>query len=202
VGDTVDFLLRHGHVWLFAVVLGEQLGLPLLGAPVLLAAGALAAADRLSAGGAVALAVVACLLGDSLWYELGRRRGVSVLAWLCRISLEPAACVRRTAEVFGRHGARTLLVAKFVPGLNAVAPPLSGAVRIPYGRFVAYDAGGSVAWAGAYVALGYVFASQLGALAVAVSRLGTGLGLVAGVVAVTCVGWRWWERRRLAAPRL
>ena len=122
--DALEFLVRHGYVIVFVVVLGEQLGLPLLGAPVLLAAGALSATGRFLPHAALGLAVGACLVGDLVWYQLGRRRGASVLTFLCRISLGPDSCVRRTEDIFARHGARVLLVAKFVPGLNAVAPPL------------------------------------------------------------------------------
>ena len=135
--EALEFLVRHGYAVLFVVVLGEQLGLPLLGAPLLLASGALAAAGRFSAVAAVTLAVAACLLADAMWYQLGRRRGSSVLGFICRISLEPDSCVRQTESVFARWGAKVLLVAKFLPGLNAVAPPLSGVVGMPRARFLA-----------------------------------------------------------------
>ncbi|HTI53116.1 MAG TPA: DedA family protein, partial [Verrucomicrobiae bacterium] len=138
----MDFLVRHGYVVLFAVVLGEQLGLPLVGAPVLMAAGALAGAGRFSLTLAVGLAVAACLIGDLVWFEMGRRRGAPILSLLCRISLEPDSCVRRTEDIFSRWGARVLLVAKFVPGLNTVAPPLAGVVGMPWKRFLRWDAGG------------------------------------------------------------
>jgi membrane protein DedA with SNARE-associated domain len=194
--DAVDFLLRHGHLVLFGVVLGEQLGLPLLGAPVLMAAGALAGMGRFSLPSAVGLAVAACLLADLAWYHLGRRRGASALTLLCRISLEPDSCVRRTEDLFARWGARVLLAAKFLPGLNTVAPPLSGVVGMPLGRFLRYDAGGSTLWAGAYVGLGYLFRHQLEAVARVIGQLGHGAaGLVGGALAAY-VAWKWIQRRR------
>jgi membrane protein DedA with SNARE-associated domain len=153
VGESLDFLIRHGSTVLFLVVLGEQLGLPLVGAPVLLAAGALGAMGRLAASNALLLTVLACLLADLAWYEVGRRRGASVLTWLCRIALEPDSCVRRTENVFARYGARALLVAKFVPGLNSIAAPLAGVVGMGATRFLAWDTGGALLWGGTYIGL-------------------------------------------------
>src|ERR1700690_2378073 len=110
----------------FAWVFAEQGGLPIPSAPLLLAAGALAGTQKMNLSAAIAVAVAASLISDSLWYELGRQKGVRVLQLLCRISLEPDSCVRRTQVSFGRNGPRVLLGAKFIPGLNAMAAPLSG----------------------------------------------------------------------------
>jgi membrane protein DedA with SNARE-associated domain len=194
--EALEFLVRYGYLVLFGVVLGEQLGLPLVGAPVLLAAGALSGMGRFSLPVAVGLAVLACLLGDLVWFHLGRRRGASVLSLLCRISLEPDSCVRRTEDVFSRWGVRVLLVAKFVPGLNTVAPPLAGVVGMSLGRFLRYDAGGAALWALAYAGLGYVFSSQIEALAIALAGLGRGAALILGLALVAYVGWKYAQRRR------
>ena len=194
--DALEFLVRHGYVIVFVVVLGEQLGLPLLGAPVLLAAGALSATGRFLPHAALGLAVGACLVGDLVWYQLGRRRGASVLTFLCRISLEPDSCVRRTEDIFARHGARVLLVAKFVPGLNAVAPPLSGVVRMPLARFLRFDASGAFLWAGAYVGLGYLFSTQLEVVAKGLAQLGRCAGAVVGLALAGYVGGKYVQRRR------
>lgn len=194
--EALEFLVRHGYLVLFGVVLGEQLGLPLVGAPVLLAAGALSGMGRFSLPVALGLPVLACLLGDLVWFYLGRRRGASILSVLCRIALEPDSCVRRTEDVFSRWGARVLLVAKFVPGLNTMAPPLSGIVRMPLGRFLRYDAAGAVLWALAYVGLGYVFSSQIEAVAVALAGLGRGAALVLGLALGAYVTWKYVQRRR------
>lgn len=194
--EALEFLVRHGHLVLFAVVLGEQLGLPLVGAPVLLAAGALAGAGRFSLLLALGLPVAACVIADLVWFELGRRRGASILTFLCRISLEPDSCVRRTEDIFSRWGARVLLVAKFIPGLNTVAPPLSGVVGMPFGRFLRYDAGGATTWTLVYVGLGYAFSPQLEAVALALAGLGRGAALVVGVALGAYVALKYVQRRR------
>src|SRR5205807_3294245 len=102
--DVTQFLIRHGGLVLFAVVLAEQVGLPIPAVPVLLAAGALAGTGNMNLVAAIGLSVIACLLGDLVWFYLGRRRGRQVLNLLCRISLEPDSCVRHTEDFFVRHG--------------------------------------------------------------------------------------------------
>ena len=194
--DGLDFLVRHGYVVLFAVVLGEQLGLPLVGAPVLMAAGALAGVGRFSLTLAVGLAVTACLLGDLVWFELGRRRGSPILSFLCRISLEPDSCIRRTEDIFSRWGAPVLLVAKFIPGLNTIAPPLAGVVGMPRTRFLRWDLGGATAWTLVYVGLGYLFSAQIEAVALALAGLGRGAAIVVGVALAAYVGLKYWQRHR------
>jgi membrane protein DedA with SNARE-associated domain len=194
--DGLDFLVRYGYAVLFVVVLGEQLGLPLVGAPVLMAAGALAGVGRFSLTLAVGLAVTACLLGDLVWFELGRRRGAPILSFLCRISLEPDSCIRRTEDIFSRWGARVLLVAKFIPGLNTVAPPLAGVVGMPRKRFLRWDLGGATAWTLVYVGLGYLFSAQIEAVALALAGLGRGAAIIVGVALVAYVGLKYWQRHR------
>src|SRR3982074_2203791 len=111
---TIGFLLHHGYVLLLAWVFAEQIGLPLPSMPLLLAAGALAGTGHLSLFASLLYAVLAAVAADSIWYGLGRRKGIKVLQLLCKISLEPDSCVRRTEGVFAKRGARSLLLAKFV----------------------------------------------------------------------------------------
>jgi membrane protein DedA with SNARE-associated domain len=192
----LEFLLKHGALILFAWVFAEQLGLPLPAIPLLLAAGALAGAGRLSLGVSLFTAVCAALLADVLWYELGRRRGNGVLQWLCRISLEPDSCVRRTEGFFARHGARSLLVAKFLPGLSTVAPPLAGIFRMQPARFLLFDAAGALLWAGSFLGLGFLFSGQLERIAAhALSLGGTLFVLLAGGLAAY-IGWKFIARQR------
>src|SRR5205085_9520063 len=159
--ETIDFLIEHGYTLLFAWVLAEQLGLPIPSMPLLLAAGALAGAGKLSFATAVCLAVVASLIADLLWYELGRVRGGKILGLLCRISLEPDSCVRRTEEAFQNHSSRSLLFAKFIPGLNTAAPPMAGMTGMRLPRFVILDAMGALLYVGSAVLVGYLFSEKL-----------------------------------------
>ena len=196
MNHAIEFLLRHGYAVLVAVVFAEQIGLPLPSPPLLLAAGALAGSGRMSLGLALGLAVVTALLVDLFWYDLGRRRGIRVLQFLCRISLEPDSCVRNTEKIFARHGARSLLVAKFVPGLSTAAAPLAGVFHMKIGRFLSFDTLGSLLWAGLYTGLGFAFSDKLERVGERAAQLGIWLGilLLGGLLAF--LTWKYIHRRR------
>jgi membrane protein DedA with SNARE-associated domain len=170
--STLDFLLRHGYVVLLGWVFAEQIGLPVPSLPLLLAAGALAGANHLSFFFSLFLCVLAAVAADSIWYALGRIKGIKVLQLLCKISLEPDSCVRRTEGVFSKQGARSLLLAKFLPGLSTVAPPLAGIFHMRPRRFLLFDTGGSLLWAGTFLGLGYVFSGQIERVAEQALRMG------------------------------
>lgn len=181
---TLDFLLHHGYVVLLCWVFAEQLGLPLPAMPLLLAAGALAGTDRLSFLASLFYTVLAAVAADSIWYELGRRKGIRILQLLCKISLEPDSCVRRTEGVFAKQGARSLLLAKFLPGLSTVAPPLAGIFHMRARRFLLFDALGAVFWAATFLGLGYLFSGQIERVAEHLASLGGWLlVLVVGALA-------------------
>lgn len=194
--ESIEFLIRHGYTVIFVFVLAEQLGFPLPAIPVLLAAGALAGTGKLSFLLVLSVAVAGSLLADSFWYELGRRRGIGVLQLLCRISLEPDSCVRRTEEVFVRHGARSLLVAKFIPGINTAAPPLAGIFRMKYRRFLAFDTAGAFLWAGGFLGLGWLFSDQLERVAGEAARLGGWLLVILIGGAAGYITWKYYQRQR------
>ncbi len=175
----IQFLLRHGYTVLFFWVLAEQIGLPLPSSPLFLAAGALAAAGKMNFGFAIAAALLGSAIADSAWYMIGRYRGARVLNLLCRISLEPDSCVRKTENLFARNGARALLVAKFVPGLGSASPPLAGIFGMKFSRFLVYDSTGVLAWAGLFTGLGFVFSHQIKHIADYAQQLGTWLMVIA-----------------------
>src|ERR1700736_4062587 len=157
---TLEFLLHHGYILLLGWVFAEQLGMPVPSMPLLLAAGALAGTGHLSFFASLFCAMFAAVTADSIWYQLGRRKGIKVLQLLCKISLEPDSCVRRTEGLFAKQGARSLVFAKFVPGLGSVAPPLAGIFHMRPARFLLFDVLGALLWSSAYVGLGFVFSGQ------------------------------------------
>lgn len=193
---TVEFLVHYGYFLLFAWVLAEQLGLPIPSAPLLLAAGALAGRHRMNLELAIALPIVTVVICDSFWYQLGRLKGMKVLRRLCRITLEPDSCVRRTQVRFERNGPWELVVAKFVPGMSAVASPLAGITRMPLQRFVLFDGLGVMLWVGAYTGTGYVFSGDLEDVASHVAFLGHGLFAVLLAGLLLYVGWKYFNRWR------
>jgi membrane protein DedA with SNARE-associated domain/rhodanese-related sulfurtransferase len=158
--------------------------------PVLIATGVLAAQGELHVGLAVIALTAGLVSGDSVWYVLGRMRGGRILSRICRAALEPASCVRRAHNVFGRFGARALLVVKFVPGLSTVALPMAGAYGMLPRRFLTYDAAGVLLWCSAYVAAGFVSARQVAEASPGELSLGWRLP---GAVALAVVGYLLWK---------
>ena len=145
--------------------------------------GRLQGRTEMNLGVAIAFATIGAMASDGMWYELGRLKGVRVLQLLCRISLEPDSCVRRSQVSFGRNGPRVLLVAKFVPGLNAMAAPLSGVIRMGWRHSFSLTRSGRLLWVSAFTITGYTFSSDLERVAARAAYLGEWLVvLVAGRV--------------------
>jgi len=193
---TLEFLIKHGYAVLLAWVFVEQLGVPVPSMPVVLAAGALAGAGRLSFWGSLALIAMAAIAADSIWYLLGKIKGIRILQLLCKISLEPDSCVRRTEGLFAKQGARSLLLAKFVPGLNTVAPPLAGIFHMRARKFLLFDAMGSLLWGLSILGAGYVFSEQIESIAEYAERLGSWLAVLAIGALAAYILRKWYARQK------
>jgi len=193
--EILDFLIANGYLVLFAWVFAEQVGLPIPAIPILLGAGVLTGLGHMNAAWAVLGSVVACLAADLLWYGMGRRRGAKVLNWLCRISLEPDSCVRRAEDIFARYGPRTLLVTKFVPGLNIASTPMAGVVRMNLGRFLLFDSLGALLWVLVYGVLGFIFRRQVEDLAAYIAHVGHFLFLLLPVAIGAYIYLRFRQRK-------
>jgi membrane protein DedA with SNARE-associated domain/rhodanese-related sulfurtransferase len=154
-------LLTYGYLLLFSWVLVEQFGIPLPATPVLLAAGALSAEGQMSFPLALLLGVMGALTADSTWFLVGRRYGHHVLRLLCKLSMEPTICVRRTQDSFGRRRGVTLMIAKFVPGLATLAPPVAGENGMNFWEFLFFDGIGATVWVLALLTAGRLFGDAL-----------------------------------------
>ncbi len=190
------FVERHGYALLFFWVLAEQSAIPMPSAPLLIAAGALIHAERLHVLPAILCCMLGALVADTIWFQLGRHRGGQILRLVCRLSLEPDSCVRQTENAFLKYGMKSLLVSKFIPGLNAVAAPMAGNSRSSYPRFALYDSAGALIWSGAYISLGYVFDQQLETALAYASRMGSNLLLLVVALFGGWIGWKFVQRRR------
>ncbi len=197
MGASTEFLLHHGYSILFLAICAEQVGLPLPSSPLLLAAGALAGVHRLNPFVVLAIAVTASLLSDSVWYCLGRRRGGRVLGYVCRVSLEPDTCVTEIHSVYARHGERSLLFCKFVPGLGTLGPPMAGMMELPVWKFLLFDAAGALVWSGAFFAVGFMFRERLEQLGFAAARFGAWCAVVLASALAAYVAWKYIQRRRV-----
>ena len=195
--EIILLIAHYGLLLVFLNVFVEQVGVPVPAMPTLIVAGALAANGQLSLPAVVGVALFACLLGDLIWYAAGRRFGGGVMRTLCRISLSPDSCVRQSEMRFQRWRGGMLVVAKFIPGLSTVAPPLVGAMGLPLSSFLLLDGLGALLWIGVAVVLGGLFASQIDVLLAALADAGTiALELMAGLLAFY-IAVKWWQRQRL-----
>lgn len=197
MNETLEFLVRHGAAVLFAAVFVEQMGVPLPATPWLVAAGALAGTGRMSGMVALSAATFGSLVADLIWFYLGRHYGNRVLKLLCRISLEPDSCVRRTQNVFTRYGMKGIVVAKFFPGLSTLAPPLAASSGVNISRFFLFDAAGSLLYAGAFIFVGVLFSRQLEQVIEALGSIGGGALAVLAALAVLYIGYKYFQRHRL-----
>jgi membrane protein DedA with SNARE-associated domain len=171
--EIFQFVLKHGCSVLFAAMFAHQIGLPVPGPLFLIAAGALAATGKLNPNAALILSVVACVLADWVWFEASRYRGEKVLHFIHRLTADPDAHDRRAKKAFARFGPQMLLIAKFVPGLDAVAPPLAGISGTSRLRFLALDATSASLYSVAYGEIGYFFSNDLSRAATCATRVGT-----------------------------
>lgn len=193
----MGFLIRNAYALTLAWVFIDQLGAPLPAAPVLLAAGALARTGKLHIALVVIIGAVASLMAHVTWYEAGRRGGRKILKALCRISLEPDACVRRTEDLFSRHGNKTLLISNFIPALGLVAQPLAAMAGVPRSRFLALNVIGSLLWSVCWAGVGYLVGPEIKTFSSRAPGFGSTLAALVVVVVVVYLGAKLLQRRQM-----
>ncbi|HEX4750332.1 MAG TPA: VTT domain-containing protein [Bryobacteraceae bacterium] len=185
-------IAQHGYSILFVIVLAEAMGLPVPAALALIIAAAAGAKGSLDIGLVLFTGCAAFLFGDVLLFLLGRYTGWWLLGMLCKLSLNPDSCILRSAESFYRHGRKMLVFAKFVPGINSLAPPMAGSMNMPFSRFFTLDLVGAslyvVVWCGA----GFLFSDFVASLTNGY-RIGGRVLLWLGASAITIYfGYRIW----------
>lgn len=197
MSQTVLFNFKDYGVAAVALnVLLNQIGLPVPAVPSLVLAGAFAAGGELPLAWLFMAAAAACLVADGGWYWVGEKYGIRVLKTLCKISLEPDSCVSQTQGQFDRWGVNSLVIAKFIPGLATIAPPMAGAMRIGWIRFLSLSTLGAMLWVGTALGAGIVFKNQIEELLMHFARIG-GTALAAVIVLLAAyVGYKGIERAR------
>lgn len=149
-------MARNGYALTFVLLFAEAIGFPFPASIALVAAGAAIASHALWGPGILFAAVLALLIGDSAQFWLGRYSGWALLGFLCRLSMNPETCILRSAESFYKRGRLTLVIAKFVPGVNTMAAPLAGSMKMRFSQFLQLDLAGSLLYAVTYLLIGYV----------------------------------------------
>jgi membrane protein DedA with SNARE-associated domain/rhodanese-related sulfurtransferase len=197
--DLSSLVSQYGLAIVFANVLVEQIGVPVPAIPTLMVAAALAVNGKLSLIAVFAVALVACAIADITWYVAGRRYGNRVMRFLCGISLTPDSCVSESQARFESWGRNVLLVAKFLPGVALLAPPLAGATRIGWLPFLIFNTAGGALWVAAGMGGGILLGSQIEQLLAYLADYGA-LALILIVAFLAgYVGFKWWERHRFYA---
>lgn len=194
--NVVELLEMYGVLIVFGVVLLAQGGLPVPAFPILVLSGASAVSGSVSWQACIGTAVLACLIGDYLWFSAGRFYGGRVLGLLCKISLSPDVCVSQTEEQFARFGAKSLLVAKFIPGFSIVASPISGALGVSATRFLSYSIAGSLLWSASGLALGACFSHSVAGLLTVMNKMGSTALFALLVLLIAFVLYKFVERVR------
>jgi len=189
-------LFRHGYLFLFVYVLAVQIGLPIPADPLFLFMGAMVGDHRYSFLTSLTAALLAGLIGDYFWYQFGRVKGRSVLGLLCKLSLEPDTCVRKTESLFAKRGARTLLFSKFVPGTSLISTALAGVTKMPRWRFLLADAAGCALWVSAYLLLGLIFHHQVDAVVFWLGLFGRRAGVIVISLIALYIGVKYFQRWR------
>ena len=186
--DLYLLMARHGYALTFGLLLAEAVGLPFPAALALVAAGAAVGAHALWGPYVLAVAVAALLLGDTAQFWLGRYMGWALLGFLCRVSINPETCILRSAESFYKRGKITLVIAKFIPGVNTMAAPLAGSMKMRFSQFLRLDFAGALVYSLTYLLVGYVSRDFLAALLRGFHAAGRALeGVIVAALAVYAI---------------
>jgi membrane protein DedA with SNARE-associated domain/rhodanese-related sulfurtransferase len=194
--NLIQLLQEYGVLIVFAIILIEQIGLPIPAFPILIVAGALVATGDMSGPSVWAVAIGACLISDSLWFRAGRHYGKRILKLLCRISLSPDYCVSQTEDKFTRWGPKALIVAKFIPGFNTIAAPMAGALGTGRIRFLLFAGLGGVLWTGSGLAIGLFFHRSVDRVLGVLATMGSTALLVVASLLLLFVLFKYVERKR------
>jgi membrane protein DedA with SNARE-associated domain/rhodanese-related sulfurtransferase len=192
---AVDFFIRYGYLVIFLWVLTEQLGIPVPSTPLLIMAGTLTATHKVNLGLVLGSTLFASLIADTVWYLFGKKYGAAVVRLVCKLSFESTACVRKTELQFTKRGAAALLLAKFIPGLGAVAAPIAGQTGMAYSKFLMFDAGGILLWSLTVTLGGRFFGDLLKRNPHAFSVTGHFFGAIFVLLFLGFLGYRMLQRR-------
>jgi membrane protein DedA with SNARE-associated domain/rhodanese-related sulfurtransferase len=196
MSDLLQFLSDYGYLVVFGAAFAEQIGLPVPAVPLIVSMGALSRSGQFMLAGVVVIAASASLSADLIWYELGRYHGRSVLRLICRISLEPDYCVRRTEDAFERLGLWALLPAKFIPGFNAATVPLAGMMKTPLLKYLLFDGAGALLWAGVYASLGFIFSREIEQILTYLATFGVSIVILVAIGLGIYIAYKLDQRRR------
>jgi membrane protein DedA with SNARE-associated domain len=206
MSDLFSMMARHGYALTFVLLFAEAIGLPFPAAIALVAAGAAVASHTLSGPAVVLAAMVALMVGDTAQFWLGRYSGWALLGFLCRLSMNPETCILRSAESFYKRGKATLVIAKFIPGINTMAAPLAGSMKMRFSQFFRLDMAGGLLYTVTYLLVGYISRDFLAATLSGFHAAGRAMEIILAAALVVyaiyrAAQFRWHKKYRIL-PRV
>jgi membrane protein DedA with SNARE-associated domain/rhodanese-related sulfurtransferase len=199
--DLLPLLIAHGIAIVFAITLAARVGAPVPAAPLLVVAGGIATAGRISLMLCLAVAIVANVIGDAVWFQAGRWRGHRVMKLLCQISLSPDTCVRQSENILTRWGGSSLIAAKFLPGVSVVAAPMAGALGMSWQRFLSYAFVAALIWSSLFLAVGVAFSREIDQVLDLMASFGTATAVAIVVALGLLLAYRYARRRLMLSDR-
>lgn len=205
--ETILHILdQHGYAALCAIVFMEAVGLPVPAAVALVVAGAACAWGVMSPTWVIVVSLLGILAGDILLFFIGKKSGWWLLGLLCRVAISPETCILRSAESFYKSGRMTLLIAKFIPGINTMAPPLAGSMRMRFSQFLRFDMGGALLYVMAYGISGFLLSRFLKDVIRVFENFGHAMQFVVLIALLGYVAYRvyvyWTHRVYRVVPRV
>jgi membrane protein DedA with SNARE-associated domain len=191
---TVAHLVAsYGYLFVLVLVGIESFGIPLPGETTLIIAAALAAHGRLDIRLVIAAAVMGAIIGDNAGYWLGRKGGYALVSRYGRKVGLNEAKLARVHAFFERHGAKTVFIGRFISLIRSWAAAFAGVARMPYRRFMLYNALGGITWAVIFGWLGYAFGRNLPLLERYLGQVGLALVVLTALGVVAFFGIRWFH---------
>ena len=187
------YLVEYGYGAVAGALLLENAGLPVPGETVLLLASFLAFSEhRLHLPFIILVGVCAATLGDNVGYALGHYGGRPLLERYRKFFRIKASTIVRGEELFARHGAATVFVARFIAGLRVIAGPLAGGLSMHWRKFAFFNFLGAVLWVTVVASAGYFFGKHWDE----VMRVVRNINIAVLVAAAGLLIFFWWRRRR------
>ena len=192
-GSLTDLLARYGYIFIALFMFIESIGIPIPGESALITAGAVAGSGTLSAYGVFVAALAGNVLGGMFGYWMGVRGGHAIVARFGRLLRINDERLAKAHAFFEKHGPAALIVGRYIAVVRSFLGMIAGVSEMPRRKFLLYNFLGGVIWAGTFTIVGFFFGKNLPALKRELGRVGIVLGIVAALVILLVVGWRWFS---------
>jgi len=194
-GALAPILNSYGYLAVGGLLFLEDFGIPVPGETILIAAAVYAGAGQLNIVVVVLIGFLAALLGDNVGFAIGHFGGRALVLRFGRYVFLTAERLDKAEGFFTRHGGKVVTIARFVEGLRQANGIVAGLAKMPWRRFLVFNALGAAIWVGTWSAVGYLAGNHLDAIYAQVKRYELYLLIALAVIVVGLVA-RHLTRRR------